>query len=171
MVEAAHKRLREAEYFLRSAREYGIKRFHRSPEEMEYLVNAFLNAARGVQNAARHSEGAAFKHWYSTWESSLSDDERLLLVSMIDKRNEVTHAGESNSAWDMEWVPSSRLPVNRDGGYAIVLALPGIAESAIGIRVTYFEIGATTLEAVECCSQYFDLMVRLLADYELSTQP
>ena len=164
MLDKAYKRLREAEYYLCKVRGRKEKRFHNEPDEMEYLLNVFLNAARGVQNAARHAEGDIFRHWYLQWERLLSEDDKILLVSMINQRNESTHAGESVSATDVVWVPISRLPVNRDRGYGVVLQPPGTPEPAIGVLVMYLEVGRQTLEAEECCSRFYELLRNMLAE-------
>jgi len=166
MLELAYKRLREAAYFLNKAREYKQCRYHHEPDEFEFLLNAYLNAGRGVQYAAICSAGGAFKLWQAGWELALDDDDQLLFKSMIDQRIADTHTGESISVTDVEWVPISRMPAMKDGGHGVFFGPPDVPESAIGVEVLYFEIGSETLEALECCSRHYQLLERMLAEYE-----
>lgn len=69
------KKLREAEFFL-----FHLQQREKYPlgnaEELDFLLSAFLSAARVVDYRLRHEQGEPYKAWRKEWDEKLNVNDR-----------------------------------------------------------------------------------------------
>src|SRR6267142_1909861 len=95
-----HKKLAEAHYFLRLLRDQE-PRIGGDENPFDFLLSAFLSAARSVDYRLRHEHKATYEPWRKTWDARLTAQDASLIKFMVDDRNlEVHESGSGRGVKD-----------------------------------------------------------------------
>jgi hypothetical protein len=165
----AHKKLAEAEFFLRKMgeEERRVGGDHREP--FDYYLSAFLSASMSVRGEFRYRQNPvrnrAIKAWRAQWEDKLTPEEKKIYKFMRDDRvAEIHHTGSSRRVGheDIELgIGEHRLP----GGMHAVFGPPGIT-AVIKTNVYTFTIAGAKRKVTEACTAYLGLLRRMVAQCE-----
>jgi hypothetical protein len=156
-IASVEKKLREAEFFLGHMRRCE-GRIVGSLDEFDFLLSAFLSAARSVDYRLRHEHGAAYAPWRATWDSTQQPDDQRLIKFLVDDRNVEVH--ESGSKRDERM---SAFGVHMEGSeVAGFIPLPGPRPGAIAKSDYYFAIDGTEHKATDACGRYVGLLRRMV---------
>ena len=86
MIEATQKKLREVRYFL-SLLEQEAHASGSPREPVEFLLSAFVSAARSVTFVLEAERGETYAEWSLKWRATRTDEERKLLSRFTEARN------------------------------------------------------------------------------------
>src|ERR1700677_3753240 len=93
-LQTIEKKLRETEFFLTQ-----LKRREQYPlgngEELDFLLSAFLSAARTIDYRLRHEQGDRYRAWRKEWDEKIDTKARLLVKFIDDDRALEVHESGS----------------------------------------------------------------------------
>lgn len=167
MLEATHKKLSEAKFFLEkfAAEERDILR--QNSEAGEYYLSAFLAAARSAGDIVAAEAGDEYRRWWLRRKETLTDDERNLLRVTNQQRVATIHIRGVDVNHQSRTVPLHKLQaeLRRKGGDLQYSHLPGTpAPTTSETWLAFAEYPNDT--AVDICNRYLSLLSRLLQEYE-----
>jgi hypothetical protein len=148
------KKLREAEFFL-----FHLKQREQQPlgiaEELDFVLSAFLSAARAVDYRLRHEQGDGYRAWRKEWDEKVAPSDRSLLKFIDDDRSfEVHESGsrrtEKHSAWAVR---------AEEGTVVGFVQLPGPMPGAIAKPEFFYSVTVDGREerASDVCERYVEL--------------
>ena len=159
-----YKKLAEAQFFLGKLREQDCKLIG-DKQPFDYYLSAFLSAGRTVDYRLRHEQAAIYPAWRTTWDASLTPEEKSLIKFMVDDRNVEVHASGSSRSVAQEGV---KFPIGThhvEGGTIDVGGPPGM-EPAVILKPTYnFTIVGAERNAIEACASYLALLQRMVDSF------
>jgi len=162
------KKLLEAEFFL-----LHLKQRERYPlgnaEELDFLLSAFLSAARSIDYRLRHEQKEPYKDWRKAWNERMPPDDRLLVKFIDDDRALEVH--ESGSARTEKLSP---MGVHMDDGKVVgFVALPAPRPGAIAKTDFFYALNVEGQEkrATDVCERYITLTKDMLAAYQADLVP
>jgi hypothetical protein len=159
-----HKKLGEADYFLQLLTKQE-QRFVGDKEPFDFLLSAFLSAARSVDYRLRHENATVYSTWTATWDATLRPDERTLIKFMIDDRNTEVHESGSGRDVGQEGVVFPIGTHRIDGGEITIAGPPGMPPAVVH-RPTYsFNVDGTVRKATEACAAYLALLNKMVAKF------
>jgi hypothetical protein len=154
-----HKKLAEARYFLRLLRDQET-RIGGDENPFDFLLSAFLSAARSVDYRLRHEHKATYEPWRKTWDVRLTPAENGLTKFMIDDRNEEVHDSGSGRSVGQEGVEIGTHPAPDGtitiGGHPITAYRPSYS----------FTIDGVDRKVTEACGAYLALLQRMVAEFQ-----
>ncbi len=159
------KKLREAEFFL-----FHLQQRETYPlgnaEELDFLLSAFLSAARAVDYRLRHEQGEHYKAWRKAWDDRIDPGDRQLVKFVDDDRALEVHASGSSRA-----EKHSPMAVHMENGeVAGFVPLPAPVPGAIAKPDFYYvDIEGKEERATEVCAKYIALTRAMLAAYSTGT--
>ncbi len=155
------KKLREAEFFL-----FHLQQREKYPlgnaEELDFLLSAFLSAARVVDYRLRHEQGEPYKTWRKEWDEKLNVDDRQLVKLIDDDRALEVH--ESGSGRTEKHSP---MGVHMEGGQVVAFVpLAAPRPGAIAKPDFYYiDVDGKEERATEVCAKYITLTKTMLEAY------
>ena len=157
------KKVRECDFFLDEMRKHEGRAFG-DREPFDFLLSAFLSAARTVDYRLRHLNKGGYSVWRAAWDESLSPHEAQLIKVLIDDRNLEVHEGGSNRIKRSENVHVSNFYSDTSGSL-FVSGTPNMTGVVLERPTYFFEIGSTTHRATDACAEYRSLLKRMIADF------
>ncbi len=160
------KKLREAEFFL-----LHLQRREQYPlgngEELDFLLSAFLSAARVVDYRLRHEQGEAYKNWRKAWDDKIDPKDRRL-VTFIDE-DRVSEVHKSGSKRTEKHTPMAvRMKDGEIEGYvALATPQPGAIAKP---DLYYIDVDGRDERATDVCAKYIALTKTMLEAYR-AAQP
>jgi hypothetical protein len=169
LIDLTHKRLREAEFFLRSLTSDESEWMEQEPEAGDFYFSAFMSAARQVTFAL---ERAGYKQWSKDWLAGRPSDDGELHKFFIDQRNKAQHEG----AADLEEVTTADVSLaqflhemSRPGGPGgstfMSSGTPGASQPTF-TKSEFRFAGRSAHPVAEVCGRYLDLLKQLARDFE-----
>jgi hypothetical protein len=148
MIEATHRKLREARFFHRHLMDL---RHGRSatyePEAFGFYFNAFISAARSVTWVLENEEKDTWEAWKPTWEATFTDE--------IDELLSITNRERQHPAYGMH--QSSQ---------------PGSSVSAKVMRRAYYlEQKNGKEEMTEIGERYLNFLEKVVQEFERYSNP
>ena len=172
MFARTQKKLREATFFLAHLQQETTRL--PSPESTEaaaFFLSAFLSAARSVTNVLESEAPEVYKDWSKGWRTSLTEGQRLLLGSFTQARNRALkrEAPSLNEAW-------GEVKTRARSGQLTPAELVFFFGSDAEINEGRTLVGRLTpeeaiAEVLPRCSEYYELLLRLVADFERENSP
>ena len=156
-----HKKLAEAHYFLRLIRDQE-PRIGGDENPFDFLLSAFLSAARSVDYRLRHEHKATYKPWRKTWDVRLTQAENGLIKFMIHDRNEEVHDSGSGRSVGQEGVAFGIGTHHTADGTIIIGGHPF---TAYGPSYS-FTIDGVDRKVTEACGEYLALLQRMVAEFQ-----
>lgn len=167
-IEATHRKLREARFFLGLLVQERGRPVRTDPEAFGYYLSALLSAARSVTWALQFEEKDKYDAWFSTWLADRTAEERELLAFLKNQRNYEQKQGGAEVAVGWDYIPISRVPSTNRSHPAYGFhwfGPPGTPEPLVGIPVHSFESASGDQEVIETCRRYVDLLSELVGDF------
>jgi hypothetical protein len=153
------KKLREAEFFL-----FHLKQREQYPlgnaEELDFLLSAFLSAARTVDYRLRHEQGDGYRAWRKEWDERMDPNDRLLVKFIDDDRALEVH--ESGSGRTEKLFP---MGVRMEEGKVVgFVPLPAPRPGAIAKPDFFYSVTVDGKEerATDVCERYVALTKAML---------
>jgi hypothetical protein len=163
-LDQVHKKLREAQYFLDQLVEedrgtIGTK------ETFDFVLSAFLNAARTVDYRLRHEQKDTYRNWRGTWDAGLKDEEKRLIKFMNDDRAEEVHDSGSSKVVGQESLELGHGEHRFSHGTLTVMGAPGAG--VVIHKPTYkYTIDGTEKKVTEACSEHVGLLRKMVTEFE-----
>jgi hypothetical protein len=159
------KKLRETRYFLNLI---GTASRRRSgdPEEIGFLLSAFLSASRPITDLLDNRQHRA---WLETWKKGRTAKEQDLLEFMRKQRNVEVHLEGADTATSIQFVPIWEMNRGRTDHPAYHVSwcvMPGMEPPKIAVTERQFELSGTKVEVVIVCAELVKLLSDLVADFE-----
>lgn len=165
MIEKAQKKLREARYFLSLLAAENTRAVRHEPEAFDFLISAFVSAARCVTFALQAEHKSEYDLWFQGWFADRSEEERQLLNLMKDHRNEEQKQGGGNRTIEWEYVPVTELSAEDLCGEVFYHGPPEAPPPRMARPVRYLSQGSAEIEALGACKRYFALLKELLENF------
>jgi hypothetical protein len=121
MIPKTQKRLRGAQFFLQDLQKRA-RVFESDPEEFEFVLDAFLSAARSVTFVLKKEQKDKYNDWFEpVWWKNLGKDNQDFLDDMKERRNAAEKEGDAGVITDWEDIPLWRVrtAAPRYPGYVI----------------------------------------------------
>ena len=117
VIPATQKKLREAQFFFRHVVRTAGHAVRNDPEEFDFLLSAFLSAARSVTFALQKEAKAPYEKWFPQWKARRGEAECALLDFMKEQRN--VEQKEGGVALDVttNYVPMRQAEPGRSSPY------------------------------------------------------
>jgi hypothetical protein len=132
------------------------------PNEFDFLLSAFLSAARSVDWRLAHEQQVLYPGWRPNWDASLTPEQKSLMRHLVNDRNVEVH--ESGSKRREDLVP---LGVQMDGSEVVAFVrLPEARPGAIAASEYYFPIDGVERRATEACTEYIGLLRAMVAKFQ-----
>ena len=155
-----HKKLAEAHYFLRLLRDQE-PRIGGDKNAFDFLLSAFLSAARSVDYRLRH-EHKAYEPWRKTWDPRLTPAENGLIKFMTVDRDEEFYENGSGRSGGQEGIEFDIGAHHRPGG-PVPIGGRHITEYT---RSYSFTIDGVDRKVTEACGAYLALLERMVAQFQ-----
>jgi hypothetical protein len=176
IIEETQKKLREAHFFFRLLRQESQMDVRHDREAFEFYLNAFLSAARSVDNTLRFEEPDRYPEWFKRWFGNLSPDERDLSKLLTKQRNNSQKRGSAEVTVSSESVQITDLPTNRPNHPAYGSHLFGVLfgwemfPATVELPVFLFQTNEGEQDVTSVCERYLSLLGKLVVDF-LSEMP
>ena len=165
MIEAAQKKLREAQFFLSHLETENRRAVRNEPEDFDYFMSAFVSAARSVTFAIQAEEKAKYDQWFPGWCATRPEEDQTLVTLMVSQRNAEQKQGGRDRRIEWEYVPVTGLSSEELGGRMFWSALPVVPAPHIGRPIRYLEHGGQESEALSACKRYHALLAELVENF------
>lgn len=142
------------------------------PEACDFLLSAFLTAARSVGDVIVAEEGEHYTAWFEQRRCKLTDEELRLLKFTNTQRVRSVHIRGADTRANVEYVDIVELQRELEAGggmYEIFGGVPGNPAprpKAQKVTQSFSEYPSTSVS--ELCQRYVDLLSRLVGEYETS---
>ena len=150
------RKLREAAYFL-GLFETKAATPVRDPEEVLYLLSAFLSAGRSVTFVLQAEHKTAYDAWFPPWRDRLETNERKLLEVMNQQRVSELHQTGADVRSELRYMPVIEIRTGERAHPAYGFhwcGPPGGPAPRIG-RVDHFlELGDGPAPVAQTCRRY-----------------
>jgi hypothetical protein len=154
-IPRTQKKLRETQFFMsKLMQEAGSENLDR--EDFSFYLSAFLTAGRSVRDVLKKENSASYT-WCRNWEKALSPGEQRLLRFMQKQRNMEVHELGAKTQDDV-----SMVPLAHSHTHSPLLGVFLDEGSWIGQKVYYVTFNGKKEKAVDVCTRYLDLLVRLV---------
>jgi hypothetical protein len=164
-VSGARKKIAEAQWFLDRLTEQRA-RFFGDKEPFDYLLSAYLNAARKVEYRLHHEHNSLYKPWRKKWDAGCTADELALMSFMVDDRDVEVHEKGSTRTVGQEGVKFGDGTHHIEGGTVMIAGPPGM-EPAVTYRPSYsYTISGSNREVTEACAEHLALLRRMVDRFE-----
>lgn len=165
MIEATHKKLREARFFLDQMEHELTSAGHNPVEAVEFYLSAFLSAARSVTFILQAEEPHKYPEWSHAWKETRSEEDKQMLARFTSARNralkrETPAVAEDRAASSMLYPPAG-LPAE----FQFIFLdddQPFVPYRTIKSRLVP---GGLEEEVVPLCRKYLDLLTELVAAF------
>ncbi|HSV73890.1 MAG TPA: hypothetical protein VLH79_09040 [Chthonomonadales bacterium] len=166
-IPATLKKLREASHFYDRLAPLALA-LPSQAEEYDFLLSAFLSAARSVTFALQVEQKSPYDAWFPAWRSQLPQEDQDLLARMVDLRNQALKRGESPSVEVQVFIAITRLPPEHRAKACGVswFGPPGSPPPEIGFVRHMLDLGESVQEASALCRRYLELLNRLVTDFK-----
>jgi hypothetical protein len=172
MIAKTQKRLRAARFFLQDLQNRA-RAFRSDPEAFEFVLEAFLSAARSVTWVLQKEEKEKYDAWFEpVWMSKLSKDDETSFRGMKKRRNAAEKEGDAGVIveWEdiplWEFTPSDRTNPASWGYQAFGSSVtPGIDPPRHRHPTHYFGPQETRIKAVDACVHYYELLDQLVREF------
>jgi hypothetical protein len=167
VLDRAHKKLREAEFFLGLLIAADSAVIKRAPEAPDFYLSAFLTAARSVTFAMSKDHGESTEEWNIEWISRLSADDAALMRFFVKQRNKVQKEGSADIEVTFATVSLTEFVAELDanGGAYFGSHMPGMSQPTANRTETRFR-AKPDVSVGAVCRSYLDLLKRLISDFE-----
>jgi hypothetical protein len=156
-----NKKLAEAHYFLRLLRDQE-PRIGGDKNAFDFLLSAFLSAARSVDYRLRDEHKATYEPWRKTWDTRLTLAENGLIKFMTVNREEEFHDSGSGRSGGQEGIEFD-IGAHRRPGRSTIIGGRHISEYAPNYS---FTIDGVDCKVTEACGAYLALLERMVAQFQ-----
>ena len=161
------KKLREAKFFFRClCQKAGSLSLEN--EEFDFYLSAFISASRSVTFVLQAEQNKLYDIWLPEWMSAQTTEDQELLDFMNAQRVKVIHESGAETKTELEYVPVSKLNMGQRSHPVCGIhwsGPPGTPEPRLGTHIYFFERDGTKEKATQTCSQYIQLLERLVQDF------
>lgn len=180
MLKSTHKKLREARFFLDLLNRDVTESMLDGPEDGDFLLSAYLTAARAVTFALQKETGGgeAYRTWFDSWYTRLHSDDQALLTLFKEQRNKAEKEGgaelqtvTTTVSLD-EFLQEYSSRVHLTGTQYVSEPQSGAPRPNISLIKSEPRFTALPHESVtDVCRRNLELLVRLVRDYQMDHQP
>jgi hypothetical protein len=165
MIEATQKKLREARFFLNHLETENRRAVRSEPEAFDYLMSAFVSAARSVTFTLQAEEKVNYDRWFPKWLACRSKEDQALLTLMVSQRNAEQKQGGGDRRIEWEYVSVTGLSSEELGGRVFWSAPPGEPPPQVGRQIRFLEHGGQETEALAACKRYYAFLAELVTQF------
>jgi hypothetical protein len=175
MLDATHKKLREAQFFLSHLTKVEGRISRPEPEAPSFYLSAFLSAARSVGDAIDTEEGQPYRDWFTRRKALLTADQAELLKFTNSQRIQAVHVRGPDVQTNTRLVPIYELQRELEERGGLLEVHPG---GVPGAPLPMPQAERTTLAfrdypgkgVLAICERYLALLTRLVNEYEASVR-
>ena len=166
-ITATKAKLAEADFFHRKLLEAGRRQFSNEPEAFGCYLSAFVSAGRSVSLVLQVECPNEYKAWFEGWATSLTEDERTLLMSFNTHRVDTVHLRGIEVTAQLEEITPGEFyfAASREGVQISIWHPPGVTAPPFHKTVRTLALGGTDAEVLIAASAYFGLVNRLVRDF------
>ena len=172
MIEATHKKLREARFFLDQMERELTSAGHNPVEAFEFYLSAFLSAARSVTFILEAEEQHKYPEWSRAWRETRSEKEKQMLARFTSARNRALKRETPAVAYDRTASSILYPPGSLPAEFQFIFDdddQPFVPYRTITSRLVPDGVEE---EVVPHCRKYLDLLTELVAAFlNANSQP
>lgn len=162
------RKLRETAYYLRLLEQKAAMAAH-DPEEILYLLSAFLSAGRSVTLILQAEQKKAYDSWFPKWHAGLTCDRRDLFDAMNHQRVAELHSTGAEVESEPLYVPVTQTRTGDPGHPAYGFhwwGPPGTSPPKVGWVQHFLNLGSAPAPLAQSCLEYFRLLEQAVLDFQ-----